>query len=261
VFASDYSPSPAVGWLAFVLSLFPPKRTRPGAWLLYIALAIGFEGTVAHRYHHPRFLFTTALLVWLNAARSAVDLAAPLVARAPRLLRVPAAAGALAAVLIALPAPPGARVREGHRAWRTSEALLPVMDRVLDLAARERGRSVLLGYSYALSPGLLSWRAREVRPGLSLGRLPKRAPWLPAGSPESAIAARLDRLLSSGGLVLVALPEPWSAAYAPGYATEVWADSVTAERLAGDSRVAEEGGVAAHVAAFRLTGFRVISER
>ena len=255
VFASDYSPSAAVGWLAFALSLYPPKRAERGAWLLYVALAIGFEGTVAHRYHHPRFLFTTALLVWLNAARSAVDLAAPLVARAPRLLRVPAGVAALAAALLALPPPPEPRVREGHRAWRTSETLLPVMDRVLDLAARESGRSVLLGYSYALSPGLLSWRAREVRPGLALGRLPKRAPWLPAESAESAIAARLDRLLSPGSLVLAALPTPGSPAYAPGYANEVWADSVTAERLAGDGRVVPEAG--GNDGDFRLLAFRV----
>jgi hypothetical protein len=257
VFASDYSPSVAVGWLTFALSLYPPKRAERGAWLLYVALAIGFEGTVAHRYHHPRFLFTTALLVWLNAARSAVDLAAPLVARAPRLLRVPAGVAALSAALLALPPPPDARVREGHRAWRTSETLLPVMDRVLDLAAREHGRSVLLGYSYALSPGLLSWRAREVRPGLALGRLPKRAPWLPAESAESAIAARLDRLLAPGSLVLAALPTPRSPAYAPGYANEVWADSVTAERLAGDRRVVEEGG--GSDGDFRLLAFRVRS--
>jgi hypothetical protein len=66
----------------------PARRAQHGAWLLYIALAIGFEGTVAHRYHHPRFLFTTALLVWINAARAAVGLAAPLIARAPRRARV-----------------------------------------------------------------------------------------------------------------------------------------------------------------------------
>src|SRR5262249_59777904 len=131
----------------------------------YIALVVGLAGTIAHRYHDPRFLFTTALLVWLNAARAAVDLVAGALARAPRPLRVPLAAAGLAALLLALPPPPESRVREGRRAFRTSETLLPVMDRVLDLAAGERGRSVLLGYSYVLSPGLLSWRARPGRAG------------------------------------------------------------------------------------------------
>ena len=254
-FATDYSPSALVGWAVFLLSLVPPKRADRGAWLLYIALAIGFEGTVAHRYHHPRFLFTTALLVWLNAARATVGLVAPRVARAPRLLRAPAVAAALAGTLLLLTPPPESRVREGHRAWRTSEALLPVMDQVLDLAARESRRSVLLGYSYALSPGLLSWRAREVRPGLEIERLPKRAPWLPAQAPESAIAARLDRMLAPGSLVLAALPTPRSPAYAPGYANEVWADSVTADRLALDPRVRQEAGGGGE--SFRLLAFRV----
>ena len=90
---------------------------------------------------------------------------------------------------------------------------------------------------------------------MALGRLPKRAPWLPADAPEAAIAARLERLLSPGSLVLVALPEPGSPAYAPGYANEVWADSVTAARLAGDGRgVPEPGGGDGD---FRLLAFRV----
>jgi len=172
-------------------------------------------------------------------------------------LRAPAAAMALAAALIACRPPTDARVRAGRRAWRTSETLLPVMDRVLDLAAREPRRATLLGYSYALSPGLLSWRARQVRPALSLQRLPQRAPWLPAGAPEAEMAARLDRLLTPGALVMAALPTPRSPAYTPAYAEEVWADSVTAERLAGDRRVAAEPEGAATVAAFRLLAFRV----
>jgi hypothetical protein len=254
-FASEYSPAAAIGWIVLVLALVPPRRAEPGAWLCYIALAIGLAGTVAHRYHHPRFLFTTALLVWINAARAAVGLVASLLARAPRVLRVPAATLALGAALIALPPPLESRVRAGHRAWRTSEALLPVMDRVLDLAARERGHAVLLGYSYALSPGLLSWRAREVRPELALERLPKRAPWLPADAPEAAIAARLDRMLAPGALVMAALPTPRSPAYAPGYATEVWADSVTATRLESDRRVVAE--TSGSDGDFRLLAFRV----
>jgi len=257
VFASDYSCAPVLGWIVLALALVPPRRGAPGARLLYIAALIGLAGTIAHRYHHPRFLFTTALLVWLSAARAAVDLIDSLLARAPRLVRIPAAAGALAAALIVLHPPEESRVREGHRAWRTSEALLPVMDRVLDLAAAEHGHAVLLGYSYALSPGLLSWRASEVQPRLPLQRLPKRAPWLPADAPEAAIAARLERMLAPGALVMAALPTPRSPAYAPGYATEVWADSVTAERLAGDRRVVTEpGGLDGD---FRLLAFRVRS--
>jgi hypothetical protein len=129
------------------------------------------------------------------------------------------------------------------------------MDLVLDRAAREPGRSVLLGYSYALSPGLLSWRAAVTRPGLALERLPKRAPWLTAGAPEPAIAARLGRLLAPGTLVLAALPTRASPAWEQGYAAEVWADSVTAERLATDARVRSEGVGAAE--GFRLLAFRV----
>ncbi|HEY2953889.1 MAG TPA: hypothetical protein VGK89_01425 [Candidatus Eisenbacteria bacterium] len=256
-FATDYSPAEVIGWAVFLLSLVPPRRSRPGAWLLYIALAIGFEGTAAHRYHQPRFLFTTALLVWLNAARAAVQLATPVLERAPRWVREPAWVAALVAALALLPRPEEARVRAGHRAWRTSETLLPVMDQVLDRAAREPERAVLLGYSYALSPGLLAWRAREVRPELPTARLPRRAPWLPADAPETEIAARLDRLLAPGALVLAALPTPGSAAYTPQWASEVWADSVTAEGLGSDPGVAEEGGADVPVAGFRLSAFRV----
>jgi hypothetical protein len=64
-------------------------------------------------------------------------------------------------------------------------------------------------------------------------------------------------MLQPGSLVLAALPTPESPAYTPGYATEVWADSVTAVRLAGDPRVAEEPDAAAPLAEFQWRAFRV----
>jgi hypothetical protein len=263
IFATDYSPPAGVAWWVLALALLPPRRGEGGARLLHIALVVGLVGTIGHRYHHARFFFTTALLVWLNAARSVADLAARLCARAPRPVLASAGAAALALALLVVHAPPESAVRAGHRAWRTSLTLLPVMDRVLDLGAFQPGRVVLLGYSYALSPGLLSWHARERIPDLPLSRLPKRPPVLPAGAPEAAITARLEGLLSPGTLVLVALPLPQSPAYTPGYANEVWADSVTAERLAVDPRATPEP-VALLAASpyawghdFRLLAFRV----
>jgi hypothetical protein len=255
-FAMDYSPSPALGWAVLALSVVPPPRSRPAARLAYLALLAGLIATTLHRYHDPRFFFTTALLVWLNAGRAAVDALDAALARLPSAAREAAWAAALIATLAAIRAPSVARVEAARLAYRAPYAMLGVVDRVLDRAGKGGDRVTLLGYSYALSPGLLSWRAREIRPGLRLDAIPKRAPWLEAGAGEPRILARIEATIDRSDLILVALPEAGGAAMTPAYRSEVWADSVSALRLCEDPRVRLDSESELPGAGFRLWVFR-----
>jgi len=255
-FASDYSPSAAVGWTVLLLALVPAARSHSAARLVWLALVVGLVATAAHRYHDPRFLFTTALLVWLNAARAAVALVDAVTMRLPRLAREAAWVAALIAALVAFRGPADARTRAARAAYRAPEALLPVFDAVLERAARDDEPAALLGYSYALSPGLLSWRAREMHPELALEALPRRAPWLPAGADEARVRARLEALVGRHDMILAALPEPGSPAATPAYRAEVWADSVSRVRLEGDARFKLEAELELPVAGFRVWAFR-----
>ncbi|HYM80216.1 MAG TPA: hypothetical protein VEY91_02255 [Candidatus Limnocylindria bacterium] len=254
-FASEYSPSPFVGWSVLALAFVPPRPGYRAATLVYRALWVGLVATTLHRYHDPRFLFTVAPLVWLSAARAASELVDIALRPLPSQARALLSGAVLVAVLawVAWGSPDESRVLAGHRAYRTSDVLAPVMDRVLDLAHEKD--AVLLGYSNPLSPGLLAWHARRRRPERPHPRLPERAPWLAEGADESAIQARIAGLRGPGRLVIAAIPKPDSPAYSDAYRREVWADSVTAERLAISPGVRHEADEEIGVARFRLRVF------
>lgn len=255
-FVADYSPSPALGWTVLALSIVPPPRSRPAARLAYLALLAGLLATTLHRYHDPRFFFTTALLVWLNAGRAAVDGLDAALSRLPRTARQAAWVATLIATLAAIRAPSVAHVEAAREAYRATGALLKVADQVLDQAANDGDRVTLLGYSYVLSPGLISWRARAIRPGLRLDAIPKRAPWLEAGASEPRILARIEEAIDRSDVILVALPQAGGAAMTPAYRSEVWADSVSALRLGGNPRVRLDSESELPGAGFRLWVFR-----
>lgn len=188
-FARDYAAASWLGWVVLALALIPPRRIEPpGARLAWSAAVVGLLATAAHRYHDPRFLFTTAVPIALSAAARLTGLLAALAARMPR--PTAAAVWTLAFVAaIAAPlafAPDEARVRAGHRAYRGPEALGAPLDFVLKRAALAPERGVLLGVSNPLSPALLEWRARE-RGAPPRKLLPRRArSGDPAGAPVFA---------------------------------------------------------------------------
>jgi hypothetical protein len=235
-FVEQFSPSPWLGGIAFALALIPPigrGEGRSARRLAWVAMLTGIAATVAHGYHDPRFFFTTAPLVWLNASRAATELVGLAAARRARALAGVAWA-ALFAAGVALPwiAPPNERAVAARLAlYRGDRSILPALDRVLERASSESAPSVLLGYSIGLSPGLISWRARQLSDAIDLEALPRRAPWLERGASDEAIDARIERLSGPGRLFLVALATPASPVWGHAYSDETWADSVTLERL------------------------------
>jgi hypothetical protein len=260
-FANDYAPDPVAGWVVLALALAPPRRgASVAARLAWWSLIIGLAATWLHRYHDPRFLFTVAPFVWLNAVRTAMDVLSWVMQRArpatAAAVWVALAAGAAAAALAVswpVPVPAGlgasleARAGAIHRAYRAPAAVVPALDAVLDHTALAPGGprpAVLLGYSNALSPGLLSWRLaqRSGRPRVPLDDLPLRPATLDEGAPDEAIAARIERLIAMRRRIVAALP---AAGAAGAIRSEVWADSVTAARLVADPRVTTSAGGAA----------------
>lgn len=266
-FVRDYSAWPWLGGIVLAMALVPPPRgadPRGRAFfarqrLAYAALLVGLGATMLHRYHDPRFLFTTALLVWLNAARTAVTALDAGLARAPRPLRL-AAWAALGAALAAAPflaGPSADRVLGIRDGFRSDASMLEAVDSVVALARGEDTPPALLGYSNPLSPGLVSWRARQVAPRLATSALPRRLPWLDAGAEAPALAARLDRALLPGRRIVAALPEPGARAWSFAYSCEVWADSVTLHSLRRSPRVLAERDTLLGDSGFRLASFRV----
>uniref|UniRef100_A0A832I5V6 Glycosyltransferase RgtA/B/C/D-like domain-containing protein n=1 Tax=Eiseniibacteriota bacterium TaxID=2212470 RepID=A0A832I5V6_UNCEI len=273
-FAEHYAPEPALGGAALVLALVPPRRGAPAAArLAWWALITGLAATWLHRYHDPRFFFTVAPFVWINAARALTGAVEAALRRAPPSPAL-ATRGALAyglAALAGLAAPPApsaplaalaarveTRARALHRAYRAPDAVVPILDDVLGhtvRAAPARGPTVLLGYSNALSPGLLSWRLAQHTSAarLPLEDLPRRPPALAEGASEDALGARLVDLRDPPRRIVAALPFPHAAGYAAVRA-ELWADSVTAERLAEDPqmRVAYDSKSACGAYRFRV---------
>jgi hypothetical protein len=262
-FTQDYSPAPVVGWIVLLLALVPPRRSRTGGdanRLLYLALWFGVLPTLLHHYRDPRFLFTTALLIWLRAAQTVTGLAAAVLDRpnGGRFLREPLwVAGLLAALAWAWAGgPPAGEILAARRPWYSPPAFAAVLDRVLDRAAREPAGSRLLGISNWLNPGLVTWHASLTRPGMPRAQLPRRLPWLPRGASEGAIAERLTALKRSGQPVIAALPGARSPMASRAYREEIWADSVTAVRLSADPDVIVEPDVYVSGVDFRVRTFR-----
>jgi hypothetical protein len=243
-FVQGYSPSPALGWLVLALACVPPPGRRAADRLLYSAFAFGLLATMAHHYHDPRFLFTTALLVWLRAAQTAIGLLDQVLRHLHKVVWLEETAWALAlASLLVLgwvAAPPRAAVAAAHRQQNSPSAFGPVLDRMLHHLDRAPGGSVVLGCSNWLSPGLLRWETLKRRPEMPASRWPTRPAWLPEGADDARIAARIERLRASGRVVISAVPAGASPPEARDYRAEVWADSVTEARLAKDPAVVEE---------------------
>jgi hypothetical protein len=193
---------------------------------------------MAHRYHDPRFLFTTVLLLWLNAGRALVQLAGGLLRRAPRGVRVLASAGipALIVVLAWRSPMPDARAWIVRDELRSPATMLEPVDAVLDVAAAQSGAVAFLGTSNALSPALLAWRARQRGLPFSRSMPPPRAAVPAIGATPEAIAAQAETRMNSGALSIIALPVPGTPVYDVTH-VEVWGDSAVAGRLRVDARL------------------------
>jgi len=257
----SYAAAPWAGALALVALLVPPRgrahgpATR-GARLVWIAALTGLIATSAHRYHDPRFLFTTAPLVWLNLGRVVADGIALLSRRASR---AAAAVAALALVALAVwgwraPAPTE-RADATRDAYRSDPALLVPVDAVLDLALTQTRDVALLGTSNALSPALLAWRARQ-RGLPATASMPPPRPVTPAVlEPYGSVAAAAEARMSAGALTIVALPVAGSALDAMS-GGEVRADSAVAARLRFDARLQSRYDSTFAAAGVRVEAYR-----
>jgi hypothetical protein len=264
-FVHGYAPSPLAGWLVLALACVPPAGRRAADRLLYGAFAFGLLATMAHHYHDPRFLFTTALLVWLRAAQTAIGWLGLMLDRLHKVawLEEAAWAAALAGLLawgwLAAPARPA--VAAAHREQNSPDVFVTALDRLMDSSLGAKQGTIVLGCSNWLSPALLHWEALRRRPDLPVERLPRRAPWLPEGASDADIAARIERLRASGLIVIAVVPAGCLPATARDYRSEVWADSVTAARLATSPGVVKETEESLGGADFplRLSVFRFVT--
>jgi hypothetical protein len=262
-FAHDYSPAPLIGWLVLALALSPPRRgstPRDPAWLLYLAMCVGLVATMLHPYRQPRFLFTTAPLVWLLAARQAVTFLAWGL-RGPAWLREAAWATALVALPAAglLAAPRLEATRTGYRQLLAPAAIEPVLDRVLDQAQRIEARATLLGGWNGMSPALLRWHRLLRAPSFPEARLPRPAHWLEAGSPESTLVTRIEALRRDGSPVIAAISDAAFDGATGEYWQETWADRATVARLRIDPDVVIEREDVLPETGFRVTTFRFVT--
>lgn len=258
-FLNDYAPGALVGALALGLALIPPGLTRRGdpARLLYVAMWTGLLAAALHGYHQSRFLFTTALLIWLSAARTAVSLAQAGLARPglPAPARHAVWGAALAALLAwgAWGGPSDGWLRAAHDGSQSGAALRPVLDWIADETPHEPGGSVLLGQNVRVSPALVAWHLRLVSPALRRAS-PARAPAPEAGGDSGAYAARARVLLGRYGRVLAVLPRSGGGLVDAALLAETRADSLVVERmraLPGVDVLAEEE--------FPQAGFRAVA--
>ena len=260
-FAEEYCLSPRLGWVVLALALLPPRRctARDPRRLVYLALWVGLLVTAAHHYRQPRFLFTTAVLVWLNAARTAVALLDAVLARWRMTVpREAVWAGGIAALLVwaGREAPSAATTLTQHRAWNSPATIEPVLECVLDQVERTGQRSVLLGYSNRLSPALLAWQRRLTHPAIRDDRLPRKLEWLPADAGEPAILERIATLKRSGTPVIAALADDSLEAQGAEYLAETRTDYLIVARLRTDPDIQTELETQVSGSGFRVSLFR-----
>ena len=267
-FVRDYSPTPLTGWIVWALALLPsqllPEQQRsrgdPSRRLLLLALWVGLIATAVHHYRQPRFLFTTALLVWLSAARNAVALLEAALARVSPPARIRETTWALGLVALlawgAMGAPAARHTLAQHLAFNSPPLFEPVLDRVIEHVEQAGGPCVLLGYANEMSPALLRWhgvlKSRRL-PGRGMPEAPRA---LPAWPSEADIATRLEALRRSGKPVIAALPVASFPGETQDYRDETRADSTTAARLATDPQVVVERTGVLPSSGFRVTTFR-----
>jgi hypothetical protein len=290
-FVKEYSPLPWLGAIVLLLALMPGPRRRPdrhstrdpGA-LLGLALGLGLAATMLHPYQQPRFLFTTAVLIWLRAATTAVAWlehgserwqarrlafrtngsaapgASPAESRDASLRwALLEAAWVVALALLVFAAafvhPPLERLRADRRSFLAPPGFAAVLDHVLATSAAD-SRGVLLGYGNQLSPALLAWHAAIQHSDLSRAQLPKRLPWLPSNASEEAIRQRIEGLRAAGGPVYSALPWAPDAIARREIRLEIAADSITSERLMHDPGVLVMADGMVKNTGYRLQAFR-----
>jgi hypothetical protein len=256
-FLSEYASAPAVGVIVAALAALPLRAASSAVRVTRLALVCGVIAVVLHRFHDARFLFTVMPLLWLCAAHNAVKIAGaafarPALARLAGVAKLAGLAGLTAWGLLAIPSRDLILHRRGPSG--VSASITPALDRVLELAG-SGGETWLLGYSNAMSPGLLSWRSRLTHSPFEKPRLPERVPSLPENAPATAIEERITMLARSGRSVIAALPTSDSPALAVSSRSEAWADSVTAERLASSRDFVERPEVALPGAGFHVRLF------
>jgi hypothetical protein len=260
-FAGEYCLSPGLGWVVLALALLPPRRctAKDPRRLAYLALWVGLLATAAHHYRQPRFLFTTAALVWLNAARTAVALLDAALARWRMTVpREAVWACGIAALLVwaGREAPSAATTLTQHRAWNSPAMIEPVLECVLDQVERTGPRTVLLGYSNRLSPALLAWQRRLTHPAIPDDRLPGKLEWLPADAGESAILERIAALRRSGAPVIAALADDSLEAQGAEYLAETRTDRLIVARLRTDPGIQTEFETQVPGSGFKVSLFR-----
>ncbi len=222
-FLVDYSPTLWVGWVALaggVLGAIVLWTRAPRMRILPVGLAGGFVLTTLHRYKDPRFFFTVAPFFWACGAAGLVVLLSIGRDRTRQTL------GRVAAVTLAIVILAGAILFDDDtRAVETRRARLsvaPEVHAVLDDIARTaldaRG-SVFMGAWNELSPALVEWHCRIIRPGLRGEALPR--------SPRKILRSLeprglLDRIAADSRLdcVILLQLEPGAPAWSRAFVSE-----------------------------------------
>ncbi len=234
IFIGEFSPSPAVGIAVLFLAAASLRRLRGSdvaGRVLALALLFSTIAGLAHPYKQPRFLFLTAILLWVAGSREAAELAARTTSRVGEKTRNWIAATLAGAALLttATAAVDVDRLLRGHRQHTVNASTTEVLDAITGEAAKVRA-SVLLGTWNHLSPWLVEWSCLQGGPSMDPDQVPQgptgRARrsnvvgWLAADPPD---------------LVMVLSASPCSKPRAGFEAETRWLEPVR-KQLARDSR-------------------------
>ena len=168
VFFKEYSPSSVIGLIVFILgicSLLLMKKNSTTR-IIYLALGVGLFVSFFHPYKQARFFFVVAPLLWLVFSNS-LGQVFRVVTRKCRPSLVSAISVLLVLVCFVLATVHGFdinKLRINHRSHSVSGSVRPLLDVIADNAWTSQ-ESVVLGYWNCLSPGLVEWHCRLLRPG------------------------------------------------------------------------------------------------